>query len=220
MKLSKATTDVLKNFSSINSNLLVKEGSTLLTMSPNKSVMAQATVTETFEQEFGIFNLSEFLGVLSLFKDPDLEFAEKYVTFKEGRNKIRYAFADASLLTYPPKAIKMPTGEVSFTLREEDLAQILKASGVISAPDIEFRGNGKKIVAVLQDVSNEYSNQLEIDLEAETENSFNVFVKVDNLKVVPGSYTIQISSKKILEFKHNTTEQVYWVAAEANSGFE
>lgn len=220
MKLSKQTIEVLKNLATINSNLYVKEGSTLLTVSPNKSVMSQAVVSETFDQEFGIFNLSEFLGVYALFKDPELEFSEKFLTVKEGKNKVRYAFADSTLLTFPQKAVKMPECEVEFTLGEEDLAQIVKASGVISAPDIEFRGDGSTIKVVLQDVSNEYSNQLTVDLDAETDQEFSVFVKIDNLKVLPASYNVSISSKKIIELKNTANDQTYWVAAEANSEFK
>ena len=220
MKLSKGTIDILKNFSSINSNLCVKTGNTLLTMSPNKSVVAQAVVVEEFEQDFGIFNLSEFLGVFNLFKDPELEFAEKFLTFKESRNRIRYAFAESELLTYPPKGVTMPDTKVSFTLRADDLSKILKTSGVIGAPDIEFRGSEGHIVAVLQDVSNEYCNQLEIDLETETDQEFHVFLKVENIKMLPGEYTVNISSKRIIEFINEERAQKYWVAAEQNSVFK
>lgn len=216
MKLSKGTLEVLKNFSAINSNLFVNQESTLLTMSPNKSIMAQAKVPEKFPQEFGIFNLSEFLGVVSLFKDPEIEFDEKCLYVAEGKNRVRYVFASPELLTYPKSAVKMPDCEIEFLLNEEDLAQILKASGVISAPDVEFRGEDGKVTAVIQDASNEYSNQLTVDLDATTTTDFNVFIKVENLKVVPESYNVSISSKNILQFK-NDSGQTYWVAAEANS---
>ena len=219
MKISKQTLDILKNMSTINSNLYVREGNTLSTISPNRAVVSSATVVEEFEIPFGIFNLSEFLGVHSLFNSPELEFSEKFVTFREGRNKIRYAFAEESLLTIPKKAIVFPESVSTFTLDETDLAQIQKTIGVIGATHLALVADGKKITAVVQDITNEYSNQLEIDLETSTEEKFTVYMKAENLKFTPGKYTIKVSAKKIVEFFNTNTDQTFWLAAEENSSF-
>ena len=42
MKLSEATTNVLKNFSDINQNILVKQGDTLNTMSTMKNIIGDS----------------------------------------------------------------------------------------------------------------------------------------------------------------------------------
>jgi hypothetical protein len=45
--ISKDTLNILKNFSGINSNLYVKPGSKLTTMSPTKNIMAEVEVEES-----------------------------------------------------------------------------------------------------------------------------------------------------------------------------
>jgi hypothetical protein len=219
MKISKQTLDILKNFSAINSNLFVREGNTLSTISPNRAIYSAATVDETFEQDFGIFNLSEFLGVHSLFNSPELEFSGKYVTFREGRNKIRYAFAEESLLTVPKKTFQMPECTIQFNLDDTDLTQIQKTIGVISATDLVFVGEKGKILALVQDSSNEYSNQLEIDMGADTDETFRVFLKTENLKLTPGKYEVKVSNRSIVEFFNKDTNQYFWLAAEPKSTF-
>jgi hypothetical protein len=72
MNLSNDTRDVLKNFSTINQNLLVKNGNTINTMSAMKNIVAKATIPDTFNNEFAIYDLNEFLSALSLFKKPSL----------------------------------------------------------------------------------------------------------------------------------------------------
>ena len=64
MSLSKETLSILKNFSTLNSNILIKPGNVISTVTPAKNIMAQATVSETFDQEIGIFDLSKFLEML------------------------------------------------------------------------------------------------------------------------------------------------------------
>ena len=83
MKLTSNTISILKNFSTINQNLMVKTGNTLSTMSAMKNIVAQAEVTETFPQEFAIYDLNEFLSALSLFEEPELNFRDQYVTITQ-----------------------------------------------------------------------------------------------------------------------------------------
>ena len=83
MKISHYTTSVLKNFSTINQNLVIKEGNTITTMSAMKNIVAKAEVEETFPQQIAIYDLNEFLGALSLFTSPVLDFSDNYVMISE-----------------------------------------------------------------------------------------------------------------------------------------
>ena len=83
MKLSSNTTSVLKNFATINQNLVIKEGNSITTMSAMKNIVAKAEVEETFPQEIAIYDLNEFLGALSLFSSPILDFNDSYVMISE-----------------------------------------------------------------------------------------------------------------------------------------
>ena len=95
MKFSKNTFEILKNFSNINSNILIKPGNKLCTITPAKNVMAEAEVEEEFETEFGIWDLSKFLGTISLFDDPDFEFSEKYVMIRSATGScVKYYYSE------------------------------------------------------------------------------------------------------------------------------
>lgn len=220
MKLSKDTIGVLKNFASINGNLLIKEGSKLSTISAQKNVMASVSVAETFDSEFAIYDLNEFLGALSLFEDPELEFSEKSVKIKQGNNSIRYYAADVGNLTVPPaKQIQLPSEDISFDLNAATLAMIQRTASVLHSSDVSVVGDGSKMKIVVADKKNAAANAYEVAL-ADTDKTFKVNLKVDNLKMIPGNYTVTISNKKISRFQATGSDLVYFVAVEADSTFE
>ncbi len=220
MKLSKETVGVLKNFAGINSNLLIKEGSKLSTISAQKNVMASVSVPEVFDSEFAIYDLNEFLGALSLFEDPDLEFSEKSVRIKQGGNSIRYYAADAGTLTVPPaKQIQLPSEDVTFNLDASTLAMIQRTASVLHSADVSVVGDGSKMKIVVADKKNAAANAYEVAL-AETDKNFKVNLKVDNLKMIPGNYSVTISNKKISRFQATGSDLIYFVAVEADSTFE
>lgn len=218
MKLSKETVALFKNFAGINSNLLLKSGNKLATISAQKNVMADATTTETFP-DFGIYDLNEFLGAMSLFEDPELEFSEKYVTIKQGSMSIKYFAADATVLTAPQKAITFPDAEINFTLSAANLNMIHKTASVLRVADVSIVGDGSKVTAVVGDKKNATGNSFSEPV-GDTDKSFKVNLKVENLKMLPGDYNISISSKKISRFKSTSSDLVYYVAVEADSSFE
>jgi hypothetical protein len=218
MKLSKETHNLLKNFAGINSNLLLKSGSKISTISSQKNVMASGSITEAIPSEFGIYDLNEFLGALSLFEDPELDFKDKFVTIKEAGNSIKYFAAEASVLTVPQKEITFPDPEITFTLTASTLALIQKTASVLRAPDLSIVGNGSKIIAVVGDKKNATANSYEVDLGT-TDKSFKVNLKVENLKMLPGEYNVSISSKRISRFQ-GSGDLVYFVAVESDSSFE
>ena len=217
MKLSKETVGLIKNFAGINSNLLLKSGNKLATISAQKNVMADAVVTETFP-DFGIYDLNEFLGAMSLFEDPELTFNEKWVTIEQGGNSIKYFAADASVLTAPQKAITFPDAEIEFPMSANMLSMIQRTASVLRASDVSIVGDGSTIAVVVGDKKNATVNSYNSAVGA-TEKKFKVNLKVENLKMIPGDYQVSISSKKISRFK-GAGDLVYYVAVEADSTFE
>ena len=217
MKLSKETVGLFKNFAGINSNLLLKSGNKLATISAQKNVMADATVSETFP-DFGIYDLNEFLGAMSLFEDPELDFSEKYVTIKQGSMSITYFAADASVLTAPQKSITFPDAEIQFNISAAMLSMVQRTSSVLRASDLTIVGDGSTITAVVGDKKNATGNSFSEPVGS-TDKTFKVNLKVENLKMLPGDYTVSISSKKISRFK-GAGDLVYYVAVEADSTFD
>ncbi len=219
MKLSKDTVSLFKNFAGINSNLLLKHGNKLATISSQKNVMSDTVVTETFPIDFGIYDLNEFLGAMSLFEDPELDFGEKFVTIKEGNSSIKYFAADPSVLTAPQKAITFPNADIDFTMTSTMLNMIQKTASVLRATDLIIVGDGSKMVIQVGDKKNATGNTYNAQV-GNTDKTFKVFVKVENLKMLPGDYLVSISSKKISRFKATSSDLVYYVAVEADSTFE
>jgi len=193
MKLSKETISLIKNFAGINSNLLLKSGNKLATISAQKNVMADATTTESFP-DFAIYDLNEFLGAMSLFEDPELEFQDKYVSIKQGSMNIKFFAADPSVLVAPQKAITFPDAEINFNMSSAMLDMIKKTSSVLRAADVSIVGDGSKVTAVVGDKKNATGNSYS-EAIGDTDKTFKVNLKVENLKMLPGDYQLSISSK-------------------------
>ena len=216
MKLSGETIDVLKNFSNINQNILIKEGTQLRTMSTMKNILAEAPIKETFPREFGIYDLTEFLGVLTLVKDAELEFdSESHLTVNGGNVKIKYFFSDPSILTTPPESFNPPECDVSFGVTGKTLSSVLKASAVMQLPDIVIEGNtGASITAT--DLKNTTSNNYTEQLNSETTQTFKFHFKADNLKMIPGDYQVKASSTAQVSNWVGSAAS-YWIALEQTS---
>ena len=224
MKLSEHTIEVLKNFATINQNLVIKEGSTLTTMSALKNIVAKADVEESFDKEVAIYDLNEFLASISLFTSPILEFNDGFVTIKEEnspKNSLKYFYSDPSVVTSPNKTITMPSKEVEFTLNGENLNKLKRAAGVIQAPDLVLEKKDADVFLTVKDKKNDTANTFSIDVDTKTEGSnFKFFYKVENLKVMEGNYDVEISSKNISHLKSTNKDVEYWVALEPESSYE
>jgi len=218
MKLSTETISVLKNFSTINANLMVKAGSSLSTMSAMKNIIAKADVAEEFTTPFAIYDLNEFLSALSLFGKPDLEFDDEFVTItEEGTSKsLKYWFSDPSVVTTPSKEISMPSTELTFPLSSDTLNEITKAAAVIGVPDMALAGGKLMVTDKKNKTANAYETSLDVgDVSAD----YKFWFKVENLKLIPGSYDVEVSSKKISHFTHTKLGVQYWIALEPESSY-
>ena len=220
MKLSDKTISVLKNFSSINQSILFKEGSKLRTISVMKNILAEATVTEDFSKDFGIYDLNQFLNGLSLHSSPELDFAnDGYVVIREGRSRSKYFFADPNVIVTPPdKAITLPSEDVCFELSTDQLDKLLKAAAVYQLPDISAVGEAGVIKLVVRDKKNDTSNNHEI-IVGETDAKFIFNFKVENIKVLPGTYEVVVSQKLLSRFTSKNHDLTYYIALEPDSTF-
>ena len=204
MKLSDKTISVLKNFSSINQSILFKEGNKLRTISVMKNILAEATVTEEFTKDFGIYDLNQFLNGMSLHQQPELDFGnEGYVMIREGKMRSKYFFADPNVIVTPPdKEISLPTEDVCFELSTDQLDKLLKAAAVYQLPDICAVGENGVVKLVVRDKKNETSNDFAI-VVGDTDEEFSFNFKVENIKVLPGTYEVVVSSKLLSRFTSN-----------------
>ena len=220
MKLSDKTLTILKNFAGINNSILVKQGTSLRTISVAKNILAEAEIGEEFPREFGIYDLNQFLNGLGLHQDPDLDFKEEsYLTIREGKRRVRYFFADPNVIISPPeKEITLPSEDVHFQLDSTSLEKLLKAAAVYQLPDFCVVGNAGAVKLVVRDKKNDTSNEYSITV-GETDKDFVFNFKVENIKIIPGAYDVVVSSKLLSKFTNTQYDLKYYIALEPDSTF-
>jgi hypothetical protein len=221
MNLSSDTISVLKNFSDINQNILIKPGNKIQTISTMKNILAEAEVSEKFESEFAIYDLPEFLRSLDLFKSPELKLnGGSYLTIQDSKSNksVKYFFADKSVIVAPTKGITMPDTHVSFTLKKEDFADLQKGITTLNLPDVAVIGNGKTINLVATDKKNKSSNDYSTVI-GETDKTFTAYFKAENFKMSSDDYDVAISKQKISHFVNRNKAVQYWIALEPDSEF-
>jgi len=217
MKLSARTLHLLKNFSTINPSIVLKPGGVAATISPNKTILARASISDEIPNVVAIYNLSRFISTLSLFENPDLDFGDKSVRISDGNRSVVYHYADASIIMVPPeKQIKLPTNDAECFITNKDFQNITKALSVLGLPEIAIVGDGENISLEAIDTKNPTADTFSIVVGQST-NVFRAIFKSENLKIMDGDYTVTISSKGISQFVG--TEVSYWIAVESTSTF-
>jgi hypothetical protein len=221
MQLNDNTMNVLKNFATINPNIVVNAGHTVKTITEAKNVLATAKLDQDFPETFGIYDLNEFLTACSLVDNPTLDFESDYCVIRDssGRSKVKYYFSEIDILTTPAKDITMPGSDVSFKLDNSTLNRLRKASSAFGHTELSISGteNGVLSLSIL-DSKNSTSNAFSIDVNGEYHNSdFNYIINISNLKMIPGDYDVSISSKLISHFKNSDSNIEYWIALEKSS---
>jgi hypothetical protein len=219
--LSKTTLAILKNFSSLNSNILVSPGNTIKTITPSMTGMAEATVEESFPLEFGIWDLNKFLGVISLFQNPNFIFDDKFVRI-EGLNgtAVNYFYSSPNLLTTPKKEVKMPKICAETELSQDAFSELSRASSILQLPDICFRSKNDSIYAIVCDLKDPTSNSCEVDLESSANGKdFSFNFKMDNIRLLGGNYKISFAKNVVATFENLDIPLKYWFAMESTSTY-
>jgi len=223
MELSDATLSVMKNFSGINQNILIRSGNQIKTISEARNVLASAQVTESFPNDIGIYDLNEFIGVLGLVDTPNLQFEDEYVRVSDssGRSRVKYFFSSEDTLTVPQKDIKMPDPEVTFTLDNDTLNKIKKAASALGHEEVLRSSQYGVLNLSVVDTQNATSNAFSIDVDGDYPEgaTFNFVLSISNLRIIPGDYEVKISSKLISEFANKSIPVKYWIALEKSSTY-
>jgi hypothetical protein len=223
MNLSNDTQAVLKNFAAIQPNIVFRSGNTLKTIAEAKNIVAKATITETIPQDFGIYDLNDFLSSMSLFSTPAFNFSAdgKSATLSEGKSSLTYFFSDESSLTYPQKDVAMPGIDVSFTLTADVLNSLRKATSLLGVSTVSVEDAGSGIVVRVKDPKNSTSNSYGTEVDGNNNgHTFKFHFDISNFKIIPGDYEVGISGKLISHFKHKTQPVEYWIALEKSSTYE
>ena len=222
MNISENTMQILKNYSSINPNFIARKGNTITTISEAKNILSSCSVEEEFEQDVGIYDLNEFLSVLSLVEQPKLSMEEKWVMISDqtGRSKIKYFFTDPEMLTSPTEkmienASSMDNFDISFTLDNDTLNRIKRAATALGHTSMKVEANDTGgVVLMVFDAENPTSNTFAIDVPGQGQGQGQYVINISNLKIVSGDYDVKISNKNISNFIHKEKPIQYWIALE------
>ena len=218
MQFSEQTLTILKSFSTINKSILMTEGNTLKTITPEKTLVASATIPDQIPGTACVYDLSRFLSILSLHNNPDVEFGDKYFVITEGKRRTKYAFADVSMIHTPPdKEITIPSADVQVNVTWDDLQSVLKAAGVLQFTEIAFVGQDGKVFLKAIDSASSSSDDYGIEI-GETADEFSIVIKTDNLKLLPQDYQVTLCAKGISEFKGDSSK--YFVAIDTKSTYK
>ena len=220
MKLTAETTAILKNYATINQNIQFKQGSTLSTISPQKNILTSAEIGEDIPQTFAIYDLNKLLGALSLFeKTPELDVGETKLNIHNGEYELDYVYGDPAMLVLPPeKKLDFPDPEINFKLTKDSYDACLKAAQVLALPELVVHGDGSKIFLVSTDTNNDSSDDFRREVGT-TDKEFQMVFKIENMKLLSGSYDVGVSSKGIAHFSHEHSKLQYWIATEQNSNY-
>lgn len=215
--ISQKTMMVLKNFGTINGSILIRKGNQLKTISVGENSIAKYTCEETFPQTFGIYDLNQFLSGLSLFTDPILDFSnDEYVTIRGGGRSAKYYFSspEITLKAAPEKDVTFPAADMEFCISQEDISALHKASAVYSIADLKFHSIGGSVILSLVDKENETSNVFSLELPGDNTGEYEFFMKMENIRLLPGNYRVKISKHLITEWKHSALDLTYYIALE------
>lgn len=214
MKISKQTLEVLKNFSSINSNILVRPGNILSTISADVNIFSRAEVSETFDREFAIYDLNSLLALLTMMEDTDVDFGEDCITIRKDTSEFKYYYADKNIVVAAPDKTIEVDNEYEFQLSSKTISMLLRAASVISAPMLSIVSKNGKVTLSVGDPATPRSNTYTQEI-GQHDSEFDCRIPIENFKVIPADYTVVLSKKKFMYLSNDTTK--YWLALDLNS---
>lgn len=201
MKLSENTLSVLKNFSAINSGLVLQQGKTQKTISPEKSILVEVEIEDTIPNQFGIYDLNQFLGNVTTLGNPDLTFEEKSVLMNDGEIALSYYSCSTNLIVSPPdKELKLKQVDVSFRLTNAILSKLLKLASMNSLTHLSVVGKNGEIRLQTHEKANDTSNHASFKLNDYAGADFAASFKVENIKLIPGDYDVEIQLGAFAKF--------------------
>ena len=215
MKLSENTLAVLKNFASINSGVVLAAGTAQRTISPEKSILVEATLDDDIPTQFGIYDLNQFLGNLTTLRNPELSFNKDTVTLDDGELSFEYRACSANLIITPPeKELVLKSVDVTFALPNDTLQKLLKVATMNSLPNLSVVGKNGELLLKIHERANDTSNSGTIKIGEYAGQDFTASFKTDNLKLLPNDYTVEIQKGAFAKFENAAKTLKYFIALE------
>lgn len=221
MKISGETLQLLKNFASINTNILFRPGTTVSTISNAKNIFAKVDIKEVIPNEFAVYDLNSLLAMLTLMENQDVEFGDKSLMVSSDKGKFEYFYSNPEIVTGAPTNEIEHVSAYKFKLMAEDIQLIMKAAAITSAPTVTIACKQQNVLLSVGDRKNDTASNFKKALGTAFD-AFDVFIAVENLKVIPDAYEVSVAKTpngkaKFLHFKHESKQLQYWIACEPGS---
>lgn len=214
MRLDDRTIQLLNNFATINKSIRFFPGRDVATMTSNKTILARARIGNDIEREFAIQDLPKFLGVVRLFRDPRIEISEESVTLSEDEKAVKYTLSAAHLMETPPTKTFDFSVDVSFPVTARLLKEVKDAAATLSHREVVIVGEHGAVFLETTNVENPSADKYRVRVGVTDKPDFRIIVKIDNLRLIPGDYEVEVSFQKIVRFRSDDVE--YLVAVEAS----
>ena len=221
MKISNDTLLILKNFASINTNIVFKPGDKIATISNVKNIFAKATIKEEIPNQFAIYDLNSLLAMLTLMENQEVSFGDKSLIVSSDKGTFEYFYSNPEVVTSAPDGEIEHVDVYKFKLAAEDIQMVMKAAAITGAPTISVTNKNQSVSLSVSDRKNDSSNSFKKNVGTAFDD-FDVFIAVENLKVIPDAYEVSVAKTqngkaKFLHFRHESKQLQYWIAAEPGS---
>jgi len=222
MQLNENTLKVLQNFASLNPNFIAREENVFNSISAAKTILGEATVDQTFPRRFGLYDLGEFLSIISILPDHNLEFHDKYVVISDntGLNSCKYFYASEEILSFTDKTISIPDEVATCSINWATIQKLHRAASALGHDKVDFLPNENGFMLSVVDHNDPTSNSFDVIVPGTCESKdFRFTFQIANFKMMEGDYEVKISSKMISEWKKTTDEIKYTIALDKSSTY-
>ena len=216
MKFSETTLEVLKNFTKINNGVILRPGNVQRTLSPSGSILAEATLPETMDVKFGIYDLSQFLGNVMTLTEPDLTFTQYGVELKDSSTTMNYLACGnpEALIKHPPEGaeLKIDSPDVEFDISEKAMGKLLTLANMNNLPNLSIIVENGAIYLKVHEKANDTSNYASTRVGDYDGKDFVASFTTENLKMLPQDYHVKLNLNAFALFSNKDGSLKYFVA--------
>lgn len=213
MKFGEYTLTALKNFSTINPSLIIKAGNLQKTINGDSTILVEAEFEDSFPNDFGIYDLNQFLGNVTTLNNPDLDFTDKSVVMVDGGLKLNYFFCSTNLIKAPPdKELVMKRVDAKFTLPNAMFQKLMRLAAMNSLPHLSIVGKNGELSAVVHDINNDSSNSVTTKIGDYDGADLTSPFQIENFKLISDDYDVELMTKTFMKLTSKTRKLKYYIA--------
>ena len=219
--VSDTTQKILRNFAAFNAQLLLTAGQKQHTHLKSKSVLVSAELPEAWPEQTGIYNMNEFLGVMSTFSKPSVTFDGEKLSLFDPANpdlSIDYPMADPTVIGATAQGdFPHDNAKAEFTFTADEFSSLKKTASLMGllVISITVKKGAVTLAATGETGTKAWKRTIPADRVKVTDETFEKTAKFSIEHIVlmeQGDYTISISDWAYGYFAHKTLPLAYYIA--------